>query len=298
MNSIISYPDRGEYGNSQYRGNTSGHVIVDLIKQFNPKTFVDVCEGSGTSRDVCKELGVKYHGLDLHKGNDFTKDSVLQAIGGFPADMVFSHPPYHNMINYVAERTKHGLMVNPDENDTSQCKSVDEFLFKSQVMLFNQREATRAGGIYTTLIGDMRKDGKFFSFQSDFINMLPKKELISVTIKKQHNMVSNGRTYAGNSILIMHEYLLIWKKSTRTLAAVAWDKAKELQATMHATWRTYVRMALMNLGGQATLDRIYKEVESIAGDKVKSNPNHQAKVRQTLQLHFTSVQRGVWAVAA
>lgn len=298
MNSIVSYPDRGNFGRSNYRGNTSGLIIKDLIEHFQPKTFVDVCEGGGTSRDVCKELGVTYFGLDLHKGNDFTRDSVLKAIGGVPADMVFSHPPYHNMINYVAERKKHNLSVNSGENDTSQCKSVDEFLEKSQVMLLNQREATKAGGIYTTLIGDMRKDGNFFSFQSDFIKMMPKNELFSVVIKQQHNMMSNSRTYASKTIFIHHEYLIIFKRSSMTLAAVAWNKAKEIQSALQASWRSYVRTALMNLGGQAPLEKIYQEIETIAGDKVKGNPNHQAKVRQTLQMHFTNVQRGVWAVAA
>jgi hypothetical protein len=40
--------------------------------------------------------------------------------------------------------------------DTSHCNSVEEFISKSQVMLLNQREATKEGGIYCTLIGDQR----------------------------------------------------------------------------------------------------------------------------------------------
>lgn len=299
MNSIVSYPERdNKYGKNSYRGNCSGLLIKDLIEHFKPKVFVDVCMGSGTSQDVCRELGVTYHGLDLHKGVDFTKDSVLKAIGGQFGDLVFSHPPYAGMINYTAERQKHGLHVGANENDTSLCKSVDEFLEMTQVMLLNQREATRNGGIYCSLIGDMRKNGVFHSFQADMVKMMPKNELMSVVIKQQHNTMSGNKTYYGNTIFIHHEYLLIWKKTAKTLAAVAWDKAKELQNNMHATWRSFVRIALMNLGGQATLDRIYQEIENIAGDKVRNNPNHKAKVRQTLQMHFNNVERGVWAVAA
>ena len=34
MNSVISYPDRGQYGRNEYRGNCSGYVIKDLIQQM------------------------------------------------------------------------------------------------------------------------------------------------------------------------------------------------------------------------------------------------------------------------
>lgn len=296
MKSVVSYPERGPYGNNKYRGNCTGYIIKDLIEHFRPSLFVDVCEGSGTSRDVAKEMGIRYVGLDLHRGFDFTKDSVLHAVGE-PSPMVFSHPPYFNMIPYAAERRKHGLLVRDQENDLSQALSQEDFLEQTRIMLLNQREATLTGGIYTTLIGDMRKDGRFYSFQSDFIKMMPKDELHSVVIKMQHNMNSAKSSYRG-VIEIWHEYLLIWKKKQVTLAQISWDKAKEFQNGMHATWRSFIRIALMNLGGSATLDRIYDEVARIADDKVKANLHYREKIRQTLQMHFTHVKRGVWSIAA
>lgn len=46
MESVISYVERGNYGNSLYRGNCSGYVIRDLIKQFYkdslPKKFIEI----------------------------------------------------------------------------------------------------------------------------------------------------------------------------------------------------------------------------------------------------------------
>ena len=86
--------------NSNWRGNTSGYVIKELVEHFNPKLFVDACEGSGTSRDVCKEMGIEYVGLDLYKGQDFTKDYILTQLPR-PADICFTHPPYHNMVRLV-----------------------------------------------------------------------------------------------------------------------------------------------------------------------------------------------------
>ena len=46
MQSIVSYKNRGKYGDSQYRGNCSGYVIKDLIQQFynnsKPRKFIEV----------------------------------------------------------------------------------------------------------------------------------------------------------------------------------------------------------------------------------------------------------------
>lgn len=291
MQSVVSYPDRGKWGRSSWRGNTSGYLIADLIDQFKPKLFVDVCEGSGTSGEVCREKGIEYVGLDLYKGNDFTKDFILAQLP-HPADICFSHPPYANMIQYSGAVWGE----SPVEGDTSLCEA-DEFIEKSQVMLLNQREATREGGIYATLIGDRRKKGEYRSFQADFIQMMPKNELLNVVIKVQHNMMSNNIPYSGAGFIpITHEYLVIWKKTAKSIFAITWDKAKEIKRHIASTWRSAIRIALMKLGGKATLKDIYAEVEPIAQNLIKNNKNWQAKVRQQLQYHFSSVERGVWAV--
>lgn len=57
--SIMSYQSRGPWGQSNYRGNCSGHVIKDLLDTFHPHNFVEVFSGGGTGRDVARELG--YH---------------------------------------------------------------------------------------------------------------------------------------------------------------------------------------------------------------------------------------------
>lgn len=296
MNSIISYPNRGNYGKNNYRGNCSGFVIKDLVKHFKPNDFVDATLGGSTSADVCKELNLPFIGLDLHTGFDITQHSIYQAIGKRFSDMVFTHPPYHDMIKYQAERAKHGLS-DFNGNDLSNCKSIDEFLEMSQIMLLNQRHATANGGVYTTLIGDYRKNGNFYSFQADYQKMMPKNELKSVVIKVQHNVMSDSKNYGGSFIPIQHEYLIVWQKSIVSMVSVITDKIREFQKAISSTWRNLVRIALMALGGESALPRIYSEIEKIAGDKLASNKNWQAKIRQTLQKHFNNVERGVWGLA-
>jgi hypothetical protein len=296
MQSVISYPSRGNYGKSNYRGNCSGHVIKDLINHFNPKDVVDTTLGGNTSADVCSELGIPFHGLDIYTGFDVTQHSIYKAIGNRFSDMVFSHPPYHDMIKYETERKKHGLSTF-QANDLSNCRSVEEFREMSQIMLVNQRHATAPGGHYATLIGDYRKNGNFYSFQADYQAMMPRNELKGVVIKMQHNTTSGSRTYSGSFIPIQHEYLLVWQRSKDNIFSVMYEKAEEFKQFITGTWKNVVRLAIMNLGGEAALSRLYKEIESLASDKIKSNPNYKAKIRQTLQKYFSSVERGVWGMA-
>jgi hypothetical protein len=294
MKSVMSFEERGAYGDKKWRGNTSGYVIKELVQHFNPKLFVDACEGSGTSRDVCKEMGIEYVGLDLYKGQDFTRDYILNQLPR-PADVCFTHPPYHSMIQYSGSVYGDKKL----DGDTSHCNSVEEFISKSQVMLMNQREATKEGGIYCTLIGDQRGgslgSGNFRSYQSDFIQMMPKDELLSVAIKLQHNCLSDNRVYNGNFIPIMHEYLLIWKKKAKSLFAISFDIASELQSRVATTWRNAIRVVMMKLQ-KADLSTIYSEIEKVASSLIANNPNYKAKIRQTLQKHYNNVERGVWSL--
>lgn len=298
--SVVSHAERGNGGKSSYRGNAGANFMQDVILfgMENTKAraqdflFCDANEGSGTSGDVARRLNCQYVGLDLMHGNDFTRDSILTSLPR-PAEMVFTHPPYSSMIQYSGSQWG-AEMLPTDTSNPSLSK--EQFLEMSQVMLMNQRDATRDGGLYATLIGDMRRKGQFWSFQADYQMMMPKSELISVAIKMQHNCQSNGKNYGGSFVPITHEYLLIWKKASKSLFAIGYETAKDIQNKVAATWRSVIRIALMKLGGQATLSRIYEEVSKVAGDLMTQNANWQAKVRQKLQVHFTNVERGVWAV--
>lgn len=297
MSSVVSYPDRGPYGKSNWRGNTSGHILVDLFRHYQPKTVVDICEGSGTTRDVCKEMGIEYFGFDLINGVDFTKVDISSLIGK-DVDLAFSHLPYFNMINYQDQRVKNGYKAMKDANDLSMTDDLERFLEMSYQALVQQRESIKESGVYATLIGDYRKNGNFYSFQSDFIKMMPKNELKGVVIKQQHNTVSGNTMYASSSFIpINHEYLLVWKKTAINIYQMALNKACELKKNANVIWRVAIRQVMMKFQGAVSLDEIYKEVAKLVPEKVSGNVNWQAKVRQELQNHYVNVKRGVWAVA-
>ena len=199
--SILSFRHRGPWGDACYPGNSSGFVLLELLAALKPSFVIDVTAGSGTNIELCHDFGIRVLGLDLKDGFNALKDSVLERAGE-PADLTWSHPPYFDLKTYSSHR-----------DDLSTAESEEAFLDKLQVLLLNQREATRAGGHYVTLIGDRRKGGCYSSYQADCITRMPRDELKSVIIKAQHNVFSASKSYALRYPLVAHEYLLVWQRA-------------------------------------------------------------------------------------
>lgn len=290
--SILSYPDRGPWGNSQYRGNCSGHIVKSLLEHFRPKLFVDPAEGGKTSRDVAKGFpDMKYFGFDLRDGFNLLRDRLLDRLPT-EADFAFFHPPYHDIIPYSGN-----MWGTPHQDDLSRCSSKEEFIEKLQLALHNIYEAIRPGGNYSVLIGDVRRNGDYWSIQSDIIQIAPGK-LGGVLIKSQFNCVSDKRQYSGSFVPIKHEYLINIHKD-RTIMAIldhAVRSSKHLSMLSTANWRAVIEQTLRKLGGKASLPELYQEVKASATEKTVQNPNWEAKVRQILQQYFQNVERGVWQI--
>src|SRR5690625_4742093 len=203
MNSIISYPNRGKWGSSSYRGNTSGYVIKDLITHFfpnkKPRKFIEVFSGGGTGKDVAKDLGIKnsVH-LDLSTGWNALKDDIPTG-----SDFVFSHPPYWDIISYQEFNNNH-------KDDLSLNMSYEEFIAKLDSVNAKIYQSLLNGGRHALLVGDVRKKGKYYSIIKDITWF---GNLESHIIKIQHNCWSDNKKYKGNFIQIAHEHLLIFQKS-------------------------------------------------------------------------------------
>lgn len=294
--SIMSFPDRGPWGKSSWRGNCSGHIYKALFEQFNPKFFIDPMMGSGTSIEVAKEMKIEALGLDLHQGFNALRHSILERAGK-EADLTISHPPYGAMIKYSG--SVWGTQPHPD--DLSHCIDDADFHEKLQLVMLNQREATKSGGLYGCILGDLRAKGKYVSYQAELIARLPSDELAGVLIKAQHNTMSASKAYGRLAMpMIMHEYILLFKKRARSPLMLLWDMAKEQQQRVSGTWRSVVKSTLASMGGKADLSDLYAEIAKNAPDKLASNPNWQPKVRQILQEGkslFVNKERGVWALA-
>jgi hypothetical protein len=283
MQSILSYENRGKWGNSSWRGNCSGHIIKDLIEFFKPKKFVEVFSGGNTGKDVCNDLGItnSVH-LDLVNGwNALVSEMPCSA------DFVFSHPPYWDIINYESQRGNH------HEDDLSNNMSYDEFIAKLDRVNLKIYQSLVNGGRHAMLIGDIRKQGKYYSPIKDLAWL---GDLENHLIKAQHNTVSGRKQYNGKFIPITHEHILIFKKNNIWQVPIKITKTKtfDLRAFESMTWRDLIQGALEYLGGQSDLKALYEIIAD--SKKAKNNQNWKEKVRQTLQLHnnFQSIERGKW----
>jgi hypothetical protein len=70
LTSLYHKDDAGSYGRRDYPGNCGGELIRDLLRYFRPRMVCDPMTGSGTCRDVCRELGVDSMSADLKTGFD------------------------------------------------------------------------------------------------------------------------------------------------------------------------------------------------------------------------------------
>ena len=161
MHSIVSYKDRGNFGDSKYRGNCTGYIIKDLINNYypnsKPKKFVEIFSGGGTGKDVAKELNItnSLH-LDLNNGWDALVDEIPTG-----SDFIFSHPPYWDIISYESQRNSYST------NDLSNQMPYEEFIQKLNIVNEKIYHSLLYGGRHAILIGDVRKQGKYYSIIKD-----------------------------------------------------------------------------------------------------------------------------------
>lgn len=207
LSSVVSYPDRGPWGNAGYRGNCSGHLVKDLILRFRCRSVFDPAEGSGTVRDVVSGINkyrrdnIYYEGRDLKHGWDVLDGSLPEK----QFDLVWYHPPYWDIIRYSE---------NP--LDLSNCPTLEHFeaqLNRSAERLF---QAVKPNGMMAILIGDKRKDGNYYALFRTLLNNNNIGELKGIIIKVQHNCRSDQRIYGSKNpflIPIKHEYCLIFQKA-------------------------------------------------------------------------------------
>jgi hypothetical protein len=292
LTTIVSYPERGEGGKNSYRGNCSPKLIEDLVKHFQPTKVFDPMVGSGTTKDVCKKLDIPCDVLDLNPvfgGWDAARDEIPGVY-----DMVFWHPPYSEIIKYSGN-----MWGKPDPRDLSQIplSEYPRFIDKLNLIQFRLYQSLTKGGRIAILVGDVKKQGRLYSIQRD-IDWLGQPE--QIIIKAQHNCFSDRKDYGGKFIPIVHEYLLVFRKTGGYIIPLRQTILKEcdIRTYKNCSWRTAVRIALEALGGQATLQQLYKELEAFVMSKSHKTPD--AKIRETIYRYpeFEKIREATYRLAA
>lgn len=225
--------------------------------------------GGGTGRDVAKSLNItnSVH-LDLLTGWDALVNEIPTG-----SDFVFSHPPYWSIIKYQYQRNSY------DKNDLSNEMSYEDFIKKLNKVNAKIYCSLINGGRHAILVGDVRKQGKYYSIIKD---MDWYGDLESHIIKVQHNCISDSKNYNGSFIPIKHEHLLLFRKNS--IWALNIKHTTDLKANIlkskTATWRDLIQATIEYLNGMATVDELYEILKK--SKKAESNNFVREKIRQIL----------------
>jgi len=142
--------------------------------------------GSGTCRDVCRELGINCRSADLVTGFDATTADAYRGLG--PFDFVCLHPPYWKMIRY----SDHPRCL-------SQSATLGEFCQRLQTVIRLCAATLNPGGKLAILIGDGREAGRYWGlpFRTFAIAEREKLRLAAPEIiRTSHGASSSRKSYA------------------------------------------------------------------------------------------------------
>lgn len=292
LTSFLAFPERGEGGDYKWRGNCSPEVVSAVLnyvldtkryygKDISQFTLLDPMSGSGTSKAVADRYGVKSVLYDLNPapaagtGNwNALKNDVEES-----ADLIFFHPPYHDIIRYSGN-----MWGKPHPDDLSRCDTYEDFLEKLNLCIRKFYMALRKDGRLAVLVGDIRSKGKFYSIQHDMMRM---GEFESFLVKGQFNCVSDTRRYEKPFIPIVTEYMLLLHK--KDVFMVPFHFAREdvfsiAKTDLSAlTWHHLIRMTFESAGGRMSLVELYALLQN--HPKAKGNAHFKERIRATIYEH-------------
>ena len=297
MQSVVSYPDRGPWGNNKYRGNMSGYLVKDIIEQYNLKYLSDYMVGGGTTEDVCRDMGIPGVFTDLNRGFDMLSMDIPDR-----PQAAIMHYPYWGCIKYArtqydAKKVQKRYGYDPLKEDLAEAPTWEDFVRKMDYCTLKAFSALDKGGRLFLLVGDWKQKGHLYSMVSD---MAKPGTLEQIIIKLQHNTTSESFSYSNhNFVPIMHEYLVVLRKDEPMLILVTTTMKRmlDMRDSLNTTWRDTVLSVLQHYGKAMSLNELYEELAP--HKKAKANPNWQAKIRQTVQdkRYFRRTGRGCYTAA-
>ena len=169
LTSFMAFPERAEGGSNQWRGNCSPQVVAKLIqfvkkcRRYEKKKdflFLDPMSGSGTSQDVAEELHIPsvLYDLNPHPPKGIGNWNALKDEVAHSADLIFFHPPYHDIIRYSGN-----MWGRPHEDDLSRCENYEDYIEKLNYVIKKLYFSLRQNGYLAILVGDIRQKGIFHS---------------------------------------------------------------------------------------------------------------------------------------
>lgn len=229
-NTVWTFPNRGKWAthDAKYRGNWSPYIPRNIILRYSKEcdTVLDQFVGGGTTAVEAKLTHRNFIGIDINpsaidisknKCNfDFNTQATTQLTVGdarsltipdSSIDLICTHPPYANIINY-SENIEHDLSLLP----------MKEFLFEIGNVAEECYRVLKKDKFCAVLMGDLRQKGmvKPLAFETMRIFEFAGFKTKEIIIKEQHNCKATGywktNSVKHNFLLLAHEYLFIFKK--------------------------------------------------------------------------------------
>ena len=205
LTSLYHCAEPGEYGSRGYPGNCGGNLIKDLVRFYSPQSVVDPMTGSGTCRDVCRELGVYCYSSDLHQGADACDPATLPT-GCF--EFAWLHPPYWRQKLYT-----------DDPRDLSRTPTLDAFLGRYRQLIGTAAGTLVDGGRLAILMGDYsdREAGfvplvyhtKRLAFEAGLA------QCATDIVRFSHGASSGRKVYRTSFIPGLHDVCVVFRKGGR-----------------------------------------------------------------------------------
>lgn len=203
LTSLYHNAEPGPYGDRRYPGNCPGNLIKDLLRFYRPDRVFDPMAGSGTCRDVCRELDIPCVSADLRHGQDACSPAGYPRATRFP--FVWAHPPYWRQKLYTT-----------DARDLSRQPTLEAFLDGYGRFLANAAAVLEPGGRLAVLMGDYcdREAGfvplvywtKHLAFAAGL------RQCATDIIRFGHGASSARKVYASSFIPGLHDTCCVFQK--------------------------------------------------------------------------------------
>lgn len=232
MTTHWSFPQRGDWAthDAKWRGNWSPYIPRNIILRYSKEKdlILDQFAGGGTTLVEAKLLNRDVIGIDVnnvalnrckektdfqHEGADgkvFLRKGDARNLDFIPdnsIDLICTHPPYANIIEYSENI----------EEDLSHLK-INEFLEEMKKVASESYRVLKKDKFCAVLMGDTRKNGHMIPLSFYVMQVFENAgfKLKEMIIKEQHNCKATGfwktNSIKYNFLLIAHEHLFIFRK--------------------------------------------------------------------------------------
>lgn len=240
---IIGPRAKGGMRNNAYHGNFVPQIPNNFIRRFTQEgdVVLDMFTGSGTTLYECATLNRKYIGFEINEtivtdvlesarcipGDSYhihlcdicDKEQVQSHIQGdlaaFDAsfvDIVFSHPPYLDIIKF----TEHDC-------DMSHIGDLSKFTAKYLNAVGNVWQSVRKGGYFILVVGDAYKKGEIVPLGFTLMSAIKRtykcqlkgivvKDIVGNRAKIGQEALWRYRAMKWGTYLFKHEYVFVFKK--------------------------------------------------------------------------------------